>query len=135
MINIDRLVTWLNQANIAGTNNPLYQTIYYLIRAIKELQNETSEAISGIPIPVTGLEDLDFLTHSDESAILPNSRQLIAGTNVSFDDTVVNQRTVNVTISPGSVDDFVVASDGNPAGPLPIDDGAGNFIYVGYTPP
>lgn len=134
MINIDRLTTWLNQSNTQEKNNPLYQTIFYLIRAVKELQTETQDAISSIPIPVTGLEDLDFLTHSDESAILPNSRQLIAGTNVSFDDTVVNQRTVNVT-GGSSGDDYVVVSDGNPAGPLPISDGAGNFIYAPYSPP
>lgn len=111
MINIDRLVTWLNQANIAGTNNPLYQTVYYLIRAIKELQNETNEAISNISIPTTGLEDLDFLTHSDESAALPNSRQLIAGTNVSFDDTPVNQRIVNVTVAAAYYDSPLTDGD------------------------
>lgn len=111
MINIDRLVTWLNQANIAGTNNPLYQTVYYLIRAIKELQNETNEAISNISIPATGLEDLDFLTHSDESAALPNSRQLIAGTNVSFDDTPVNQRIVNVTVAAAYYDSPLTDGD------------------------
>ena len=45
----------------------------------------------------SGLADLDFLTFSDESADLPNSRQLLAGTFVTFDDSVANQRTVNVT--------------------------------------
>lgn len=134
MINIDRLITWLNQSSTQATNNPLYQTVFYLVKAVKELQDETNEAISSIPIPVTGLEDLDFLTHSDESATLPNSRQLIAGSNVSFDDTIVNQRTVNVSIPAISMD-HVVASDGVVAGPSPINDGAGNFIYVGYTPP
>jgi hypothetical protein len=38
---------------------------------------------------------LDFLTHSDESVALPNSRQLLAGTGISFDDSVANQRTVS----------------------------------------
>jgi hypothetical protein len=39
--------------------------------------------------------DLDYITHSDESAALPNSRELIAGTGVSFDDSVANQRILN----------------------------------------
>jgi len=37
----------------------------------------------------------DYLTHSDESTDLPNSRELLAGTGLSFDDTVANQRTIN----------------------------------------
>lgn len=40
---------------------------------------------------------LDFLTFSDESGSLPNSRNLIAGTNITFDDTVANQRTINAS--------------------------------------
>lgn len=46
---------------------------------------------------------LDFLTHSDETASLPNSRQLLAGTNVTFDDSVAGERTIDVTASAGLV--------------------------------
>lgn len=128
MINIDRLITWLNQSTTQTTNNSLYQTIFYLIRAVKELQNETDAAISGIPVVPAGIEDLDFLTHSDESAILPNSRQLIAGTNVSFDDTIVNQRTVNVSSSSDGV--WMPLTDGVTPETQLIFDGFGSCIMV-----
>lgn len=76
------------------------------------------------------LADATFLTATDETATLPNSRELLAGTNVSFDDTVPGARTVNVTAATA---DYVVLSNGVQP-PTPVDDGAGNFIYVGYTP-
>lgn len=38
-----------------------------------------------------------YLTSSDESVALPNSRDLIAGTNISFDDSVANQRTISAS--------------------------------------
>lgn len=53
------------------------------------------ESYSGIGSAPTN--DLDYLTHSDESASLPNSRRLVAGTNITFDDSVANQRTVSAT--------------------------------------
>lgn len=40
----------------------------------------------------------------------------------------------DVAISGSGSTDYVVASDGVVAGPSPINDGAGNFIYVAYTP-
>ena len=36
-----------------------------------------------------------YLTSADESATLPNSLQVLAGTGITFDDTVPNQRTIN----------------------------------------
>lgn len=80
--------------------------------------------------PVGAPIDATYLTVDDESADLPNSRQLLAGTNVTFDDSVANERTVNVTASV----DHVVLSDGATPTPAPVDDGAGNFIYIEYTP-
>lgn len=96
MINLDRLVTWLNQSTLAQTNNPLYQLLKTLIQAAQEFQSEQEAINTASGGAIVTLSDLDFLTHSDESIVLPNSRQLIAGINVTFDDTVVNQRTVNV---------------------------------------
>lgn len=53
------------------------------------------ESYSGTGSAATN--DLDYLTHSDESVALPNSRRLLAGTNVTFDDSVPNERTINTT--------------------------------------
>lgn len=46
--------------------------------------------------------NLDYLTFSDESAGLPNSRNLIAGTGITFDDTVANQRTISAPSAGGA---------------------------------
>ncbi len=73
-----------------------------------------------------------YLTTVDEHVTLPNSRELLPGTNVTFDDTVAHQRTINVASTSGT--DHVVASDGGIPVCSPIDDGAGSFIYILYTP-
>lgn len=64
--------------------------------------NDSTKFLNGVgawAVPPGGgtgaAETLDFLTHSDESATLTNSRQLLAGTGVTFDDSVANQRTIN----------------------------------------
>lgn len=36
-----------------------------------------------------------YLTAADETATLPNSRELLAGTNITFDDVVPGERTIN----------------------------------------
>ena len=64
-----------------------------------------------------GTADATYVTVDDESADLPNSRQLLAGTNITFDDTTPGERTVNA--STGSGDDFpIVFSIGDGATPL-----------------
>jgi hypothetical protein len=39
--------------------------------------------------------NLDYLTHSDQTANLPNSRQLVAGASISFDDSIAGQRIIH----------------------------------------
>ena len=39
-----------------------------------------------------------------------------------------------VTVTLGADQDYVTASNGDATNPLPLNDGAGNFIYVPYTP-
>jgi hypothetical protein len=55
-----------------------------------------------------------------------NVREITLGSNLTMTDNELN--------SVDSVSaDFVVLSDGVVASPTPINDGAGNFIYVGYS--
>ena len=69
--------------------------------------------------PVGAPADATYLTWTDESARLPNSRELLAGTGISFNDTVSNQRTISSTggssFMPVNVGDvFMTIGDGNP---------------------
>lgn len=50
----------------------------------------TQWATSTTPAPV----DLTYLTTTDASATLTNSRRLVAGTNITFDDSAPNVRTI-----------------------------------------
>lgn len=45
-----------------------------------------------------GINNEHFLTWQDDSAILPNSRQLLAGNGISFDDSVAHQRTISSVV-------------------------------------
>ena len=97
---LDRLKSTLVTSNIQKDNPALYQVIVQLIGAVKLLQGifitDIATVAGNIPPNVA---NLNFLTHNDESVNLHNSRQLIAGSNVTFDDTVVNQRIINVNIT------------------------------------
>jgi hypothetical protein len=42
--------------------------------------------------------DATILTVADETAAYPNSRQLLPGTNITFDDSVAGERTVNASV-------------------------------------
>jgi hypothetical protein len=97
-IDFNTLIASLNNSRIATENNALYQTIFQLIKRATDLKATISGSILDINEIIAVINDLDFLTWSDESVQLPNSRRLIAGDNVTFDDTVANQRTVDVPL-------------------------------------
>jgi len=125
---LDRLQSQLLNTGLQTKDNPLWQVISQLITFAKKLQEELDNRITTASGTVS---NASFLTRNDETGSFPSSVQLLAGTNVTFDDSVPNQRTINV---PGSALDHVVMSDGNTPTPSPMDDGAGNFIYITYTP-
>jgi hypothetical protein len=120
----------LNVSDTQTKNNPLYQTLIELLERItrfKSMVNINIDDIINGDVVLT--LDHDFLTHTDESVDLPNSRQLLAGDGIVFDDTIDNERTIS---SAGG--DHVLLSDGTTPIPFPVHDGFGNFIYVAYTP-
>jgi molybdopterin converting factor small subunit len=127
-------------AQVKSKDNALYQTIQILIERLMQFQGITVEtegdindSINNVNSVVNNLADKTrtYITGDDEVLNLPNSLQLLAGTNITFDTTVPNKLTLNVS---AAVDDYVVLSDGVTPTPLPIDDGFGNFVYVAYTP-
>jgi len=86
----------LNISDTQVKNNPLYQTINELLERITRFQSRINSRVEEIESGETNITlNYDLLTHSDESPDLPNSRNLLAGTNITFDDSVANERTVN----------------------------------------
>lgn len=94
--NLDKLRGQLLISGIQQTNQPLWQVINSLITYLKSLSNQTDAAASG----GGGSGSTEpYLTHQNAIATLPQSRNLLAGTNVTFDDSVFGERTVDVDLA------------------------------------
>jgi predicted secreted protein len=119
------------------TESPLYQTVEQIIERLTQFQMVTLEQVADISestsenettiINVTD-KNATYLTKEDETAKFPFSVQLLAGLNITFDDTVPNKRTINSTGGGG----YAPMSTG--AEPLEImSDGAGSVLMVGFN--
>ncbi len=78
-------------------NNPFYQTIVNFLRATSKLKRLLNGRIITNTSSISNLANAQYATVADESTVLPNSRQLLAGTGIAFDDTVANERTISST--------------------------------------
>ena len=96
---LNRLRSTLLKTNLQQTNQPLFQVINTLIDSLFASINTAAAASSGSG-GGGALSDQPYLTSSNALVALPFSRQLIAGTNISFDDSVFGERTVNVPDPP-----------------------------------
>jgi hypothetical protein len=124
-----KLIPTLTATQQQSRDYLLYQTIIRMLETSQQSQEVLNGGIGDVSITVATLADAAYLTAENESADLPNSRQLLAGTNITFDDTVVNQRTISAT---GSGANHVPMSTG--AEPLEImSDGAGHVLLVQYN--
>lgn len=93
---LNRLLSILNTSGIQNENSALYQVIKQLINAIKQLQGIIVANVDSTNLDITALAERDepFLSH-DVPSNLTNYRRLLAGLNITFDDTVANERTIN----------------------------------------
>jgi Leucine-rich repeat (LRR) protein len=89
------LITSLNNSRNQIKDNPLYQTIFILLQRITTSRNNIVKQLEDIDELVNDLLSATYLTVDDESAQLVNSRKLLAGTNITFDDTTPHERTIN----------------------------------------
>lgn len=104
-LRLNKLITVLNTSGLQQSNPALYQVIKELVGAILQSATGTIEIAgggSGGP-----LSDKPYLTHQNVLADLPQSRQLLAGDNVNFDDSVFGERTVDVPLE----QEFLTAAD------------------------
>ncbi len=133
-----RLRVALLNSGLSATNQPLHQCIDLLIQWLELVQTDVNDNIaaagtdiSGLVAIITDLLAVTFLTSTDQTTLLVNSRQLLAGTNITFDDLTPGERTINS--SGGSGGAYVPVGTG--AEPLTfVSDGAGQAILVPYTP-
>jgi len=119
----DRLLTQLNQTQLQQKDNPLYQVIKQLIGIIKDLSNAVNGASGGGGGGTTN----NFISNIQQFLDL----------GIGFDgveESMVIPGPAGANGTSGSGTDYVVASDGVPVSPSPINDGAGNFIYIPYIP-
>jgi hypothetical protein len=117
---LDRLVATLNDSRIQEKNPPLYQVIFRLLRAVQAFQKLASTNINNNSGGISDLKDRTYLTVADETVFLPSSRQELAGTNITFDDSVAGRRTISSSppagywtlLTDGDVDetDFIFAN-------------------------
>jgi hypothetical protein len=94
---LGKLQSILLQSGLQQSNQPLYQVITQLIQAVRDSNIGVVEITGG-----SGggpLSDKTFVTTSDELASLPNSSQIIAGDNLSFDTSVFGQLRLDVLLN------------------------------------
>lgn len=100
---LGKLQTTLLVSGLQQSNQPLYQVINQLIKAVIDSSSDTiATSGSGGGGGITANET--FLTVDDELATLPQSSQLIAGSNVTFDTSVFGQLRIDVDIDDGTYD-------------------------------
>ena len=108
-----RLQIVLLNARLQTSNNALYQVISELIKRIGQSRDMILIDIEDVNSIINQILQAQFLTSADESALLPNSRELLAGTNITFDDTIANQRTISASGGSGSAYYDSPLSDGD----------------------
>lgn len=93
-------------AQTKQAENPLYQTIAVLIDRLTQFQGVTLQEIADINnsvsnslaiLSIAADKKATYHTKLDETLKLPNSVQLLAGTGITFDDTIPNKRTIKST--------------------------------------
>lgn len=118
------LVTLLDNSKTQVQNYSLYQTIFFLIKNTSKARDLLVDSIDTINEQISQIFATSFLTEFDETDAFANSRQLLAGTGILFDDTVAGIRTVSSStgnnyydspLSDGDEDEAdLIFADGSP---------------------
>lgn len=122
------LITSLDNSRMQKSNYSLYQTIFLLIQNTQRARDLIVKNLKDVDQELSDIFAGTFLTINDETFKFPNSRQLLAGTGISFDDTTPHQRTINATSTGGMVPMATGAE------PLEImSNGAGEVLLIGFS--
>lgn len=93
---LDRLKSQLMDSGLQQKDNPLFQVVNQLISYLRQLQGFTNDSVTNLN-NTSAPKILDYLTWTDESIKLPNSRNLLAGTGIAFDDSVLHERKISIS--------------------------------------
>lgn len=91
------LFTSLSNSKTQVQNYSLYQTIFFLITNTNRARDLLVNAVDTINEQISEILAASFLTVNDETNDFPNSRQLLAGTGITFNDAVAGQRTISAS--------------------------------------
>lgn len=89
------LITSLSNSRNQIRDNPLYQTVFLLIKRLTISKDLTQKQIKDIDEILDSILAATFLTVDDESNLLVNSRKEIAGLGITLDDTVPHIRKIS----------------------------------------
>lgn len=103
-----RLLSKLNQIKSKETDKALYEFLKDLLYDVKQFSDAAAFAIDNNP--ALNLVNKPFLLAGDPLPELQLGRDLLAGTNVTFDDSVLHERTINVESGAG-VPYFIAVGD------------------------
>lgn len=113
---LSKLKSTLLTSGLQKDNQPLYQVINQLIEAVIDSAVDvvviTGGSGGGGPI-----SNKTYLTVGSELGSLPNSSQLVAGTNISFDTSVFGQLRIDASGGGGSGSEWSVLTNGDPVNP------------------
>jgi hypothetical protein len=124
-VNLDKLITQLLTSGLQQKDPPLYQVINELIKSLRSVYNQLQTGELG---GVNSFPDETYLTSGTPLPNLPNGRQLIAGTNITLDDSVPNELEISANAAPSVT--WSVLTNGDPTSPEIIFDAFGDVIMV-----
>lgn len=87
------------------TENALYQTVQLIIQRLDQVKQVVEEQIAALQDAVTNIlanvapKTASYHTKNNETAVLPNSVQLLAGPGIIFDDSVPHKRTIKTDLA------------------------------------
>lgn len=128
MFDPSRLYTQLLNTGLAIKDNPLYQLIRELIDALSKITGSVGTTTIGSG-SAGALVNQSYITANNDTAILPNSRKLVAGTDIAFDITIPGQMTLNSSFVEK---EWSVLTNGNVINPELIF--AGGDVIMTHTP-
>ena len=112
---VDRLKAQLLTSGLSQQNSALFQVINLLIDAVRQALFN-SQQVTGGSSGGGGILGATYLTENNETGSLPNSRKVIAGAGIQFNDSPNGIRVISTAI-PFGMDSGGEGEDGPPGPP------------------